>query len=155
MESDPIAMLMLMRGGDATVADLDSDSESRDRFERLFGLRDAIAQANVDFMRGEAPQSRVDEQMRDILNHLRNHFSELVEDEDHDQAQEIIDSLINHPPSFEDLSERQIEAIHDTVVNVGMMRNLLYSYRIEMSDDFRYGPEMIEWLIRFRRFVVV
>lgn len=152
MMTDPDAMIALTRGGSASSVNLRSDFESDDRYERLFGLRDVFAQTNVDFINQKSTQGEVDNALRNILAHLTEHFNSDMSPfaDDREMVREIVAGLLISSPVY--YTDRQIDAVHDIVVNIGIMRNIMYSYSPKISDEFQQSDEMVEWLTRVRPF---
>lgn len=134
------AMLLLMQGGDPAAADLESDLDSRDPYERLFGLRQKVV------------TERTDAAMSELFAYLREEFCDIPDAESRDRAQQIVYGVIANPRELDDLNESELYAVHDVLVNVGVVRTLLYSYGIEISDD---DGQFTDWYVRFHYYMVV
>ena len=115
-----------------------------DRYERLFTLRDEIAQANAD-----GDRESVALLATQALVLLKSEFSEPIEAEDFERAEEIISGLYLNPREIDDLSESEIGAIEDTAVCAGFTRTMMRSYGIDLSDD----PHWLVFIMRYRRFL--
>jgi hypothetical protein len=139
-------MLLVMLAGDPASIDMEAD-ENGDRFERLFALRNAIADA-VNRDKTNDTQSALP-LTNAALALLRDEFSEPVETEDIARAAEIISGLYLNPREIDDINGSELEAIHDTAVCAGFARTLMFSYGIDLSDD----PEWLMFLIQYRRFL--
>lgn len=144
MTSNPEAMLILMQGCDPASVDIEPDLAG-DRYERLFGLRDELIE---HFRAGREHCARVALGM--IFGHLARDFSEMPDDDERERAQQIITGLFHNPREIEDLPGNVIAVIEDTAVNVGVVRVIIYSYRIPVPVEL-LGP----WMSRYRAYMTI
>ena len=135
------AMLNLMQGGDPAAVNLEADVASSDDYERLYGLRDQVV------------SNRDDASFEKLLDALRVDFCDLPDAEDRERVQQLVYGIIANPREIDDLNESELYAVHDVLINVGVMRTLLYSYGIEVghaNDDIFF-----DWYVRFHYYMVV
>jgi hypothetical protein len=134
------AMMILVQGGDPAVVGLDADVDSGDPYERLFGLRQKVI------------TERTDAAMSELFEHLREEFCDIPDADSRERAQQLVYGVIANPREIDDLNESELYAVHDPLVNVGVMRTLLYSYDFQPSDD---DGQMMDWYVRFHYYMVV
>lgn len=134
------AMMLLVQGGDPGAIDLEADLNSTDPYERLFGLRQKVI------------TERTDAAMSELFEYLREEFCDIPDAASRDRVQQIVYGVIANPREIEDLNESELYAVHDPLVNVGLLRTLLYSYGIEPNDD---DGQFMDWYVRFHYYMVV
>lgn len=142
------ALIALIKGGDPETVNLEANVDSSDPYERVFGLRNALVEAH----RYDPPS--VTKAFEALLDDLRVEFGELPEREDRERVQQIVAGVILNPREIDDLNESELYASHDVLLNVGVMRTILYSYGIllgEEADD----SLLVDWMAHYSFYMVV
>ena len=130
---------------DAVLAAITSDVYEGDaRYEELFAARSALIAEN--FRQRTELSRNIDRELNALLDILATHFSEMPDDDQRELAQEMVHAIITNPIALDDYSQRQLSAIEDVVVNVAIIRTLIYSYEVRPSDD---NEIFVDWMARY------